>query len=215
MSWSDTPINGQQSVGANKTPINNAFTYIADTTKIDHFWDNVNSNLDGHHQFTQMPKFESGGLPADPTIATDIDGVYYVKDKTSAEAPDLQIAEPFYITNDGTNNQIMQLGFRAMIHFEMLDVSPFTITLKYAHNCSVVRTNTGSFTLSFTTDLPTDNYILFGSALGGSGNTCQVAMRGGTKATQMTQSQVLFGTYRVTSGALVDPLAVTVAVCGG
>ena len=211
MTWSDTPIDGQQSVAANKAPINNAFTYIANTEKIDHFWDNANSNLDGHHQFVQMPKTESGGNPANASIAPDMDGVYFIKDKTATDAPDLQTAEPFYISNDGTNDQILQLGFRAMMHFEL---SGTTITEKYAHNCSVARTGTGLFTLTFDVAMPTDNYILMGTAMRSSGNALSIAIQPGTKASNMTTALVKFGTYS-TSDSARDPVVVTLAVCGG
>ncbi len=216
MTWSDTPVAGQQSVSANKAPINNAFIYIANEMKKDHFWDNANNNLDGRHQFVQMPKFEAGGNPANPAIATDMNGVFYMKDKTAGDAPDLQMTEPFYQANDGTRNQIEQVGFRAMIHFEMLISNPFTITEKYVHNCSVVRTAVGQFTLTFDVQMPTANYILFGTALRtGTDTTLNLAPRSGTKAARITATTLQFTTESVNNGVLRDPLVVMLAVCGG
>jgi len=212
MTWSDTPIDGQQSVAANKTPLNNAFTYIANTMDNDHFWDDSNSNLDGRHQFVQMPKNESGGNPANPSLGTDMDGVIYYKDKTATDAPDLQMAEPHALSYDGSNNQILQLGFRAMIHFEVSGGG--VVTEKYAHNCSVVRDGTGLFTLTFDTALPSDNYIVFGTAQRSSGNALVVATQSGTKAAKMTTTTYKFVTAS-TSDSARDPIVVTLAVCGG
>ena len=159
MTWSDTPIDGQQSVANNKTPINNAFTYTSTSMKVDHYWDNANSNLDGHHQFVQMDKL-GGATPANPTIGTDMNGVYFCKDKTATEAPALQTTEPFYMSYDGTRNQILQMGFRAMVSFTGRATNG-AATLTYIHNvASVTRTAEGTYTVTFTTVLPSDDYIV-------------------------------------------------------
>lgn len=212
MPWLDTPVDGQQSVSANKPRINNNHQYISDEMKKDHFWDNANSNLDGRHQFVQMPKNEAGGNPANPAIATDLDGVYFVKDKTSADAPDGQHAEPHYIMNDGSNNQVLQLGFRALAHFE---VSGGTVTEKYIHNCSISRTSTGNFTLTFDTAVPTANYIVSGSAMRDSGPGLAVVLKEGTKAANMTTTNVLFQTRSTNSGNVRDPIVCTIMIAGG
>ena len=164
MTWADNPINGQNSVSANKAPINNAFQYIADTQEIDHYWDDANANLDGRHRFVQMPKNESGGSPSNPSIGTDIDGVIFVKEKTAAEAPDIQIAEPFYIVNDGTNDQVLQMGFRAICQFQGR-TSNGNCTLNYSHNISsIARTGQGLYTITYNTAMPSNKYAIFGSA---------------------------------------------------
>lgn len=222
MTWSDTPIDGQQSVAANKTPINNAFTYIANEMKADHFWDNANDNLDGHHQFVQMPKLEDAGNPDDPTIATDMDGVYYLKDKTATEAPELQIAEPFYFNNDGTNDQILQLGVRAMVTFR---VSGSAIVQNsgndwdYQHNVSaVVRNSEGLFTITFATALPTNRYIVVATpeatSTSSSGGMRITNIHNGGKLTTSVQVRV----QRVTSSSSVtvaDPSSLSIIVLGG
>lgn len=214
MTWSDSPINGQQDVATNKSPINNAFTYIANSMKVDHFWDNANSNLDGHHQFVQMPKNETGGVPANPAIATDMDGVFFCKDKTATEAPDLQIAEPFYIVNDGTRDQILQLGFRALVHFDS------TGTIKYSHNVSSVnRTAEGRFTINFTTAMPTENYLVIAGGIRNTSDTNRVLAAGVQSSTSlasvMTTTSVKIIFSRNTANELKDPLRAWVAIIGG
>lgn len=217
MTWLDTPIDGQQSVAANKTPINNAFTYIANSMKIDHFWDDTNANLDGHHQWVQMPKNESGGSPANPSIATDMDGVFFVKDKTTTEVPDGDtiVAEPFYIVNDGANDQVLQLGVRAMGHFE---VAGGVLSAKYLHNCTVARTAAGLFTVTFTVALPSDNYMVMAGGIrsasaGGNGN--MKVQANATKSNVMTNALVKLEYTRETATELVDPIAGWFAVIGG
>jgi len=213
MTWSDTPIDGQQNVAANKAPINSAFTYIANTEKVDHFWDNANSNLDGHHQFVQMPKNESGGIPANPTIATDIDGVFYAKEKTATEAPDIQITEPHYVVNDGANDQVLQLGFRAMVSFSSSG------GMLYNHNVSSVTKNgTGLFTINFTTPLPSDKYIVFGSAMRSTASDAPLVMaiQNSTTITNKIKTTSIAVTFISTSsGAVRDPSRAMIAVCGG
>jgi hypothetical protein len=171
MTWSDTPINGSQSVAANKSPINNAFTYIADSMKNDHFWDNANSNLDGHHQYVQMPKNESGGVPADPSFATDMDGIVFAKEKTATEAPDKQLVESFYRQKDGAGFHLQQMGFRAMLS---VTISGGSIVQNsgndwdYQHNISAVSLASTTLTVTFATTLPTDNYIVIVNGLNSS-----------------------------------------------
>ena len=221
MTWSDTPIDGQQSVAANKTPINNAFTYIANSMKVDHFWDNANANLDGHHQFVQMPKSESGGTPANPTIATDIDGVYYVKEKTATESPTSQFPEPFYVMNDGAQDQILQLGFRCMVQFDGR-TSNGNATINYSHNATTVeRTSKGLYKITFSTPLPTDNYIVSGSAVLNSASGARRAHitvdRNSTLSTVLDENFVIVAVDNASGSdsPLVDPLVGMVAICGG
>jgi len=211
MSWSDTPVNGQQSVAANKTPINQAFTYISTTEKKDHYWDNANANLDGRHQFVQMPNFSS----STPTIGTDMKGVFYVRAKTVASAPDLQMTEPFFVSSDGTRSQVTQMGCRAMLTFR---VSGGAIVQNggndwdYKHNiATVVRNSAGSFTITFTTQMPTDRYIICG--------TCRVT----TIATETRALSIIPRNKLVTSftfstsgvGGSADPDSVDLIVLGG
>lgn len=213
MTWSSSPVDGQQSVAANKTPINNAFGYLDTNLKVDHFWDNNNANLDGHHQFAQMPKFESGGSPANPSRATDMDGVYFVKDKTASDAPDLQMAEPHYIANDGTNDQVLQLGFRALVHFETNG------TIKYSHNVtSVTRNSTGKYTITFGTDMPTANYLVVGGGIRSSSSdrVMTMSVQSATSFSSVqTQSSVKVLFQGNKSGDKRDPVRGWVAIIGG
>lgn len=228
MTWLDNPIDGQQSVAANKAPLNNAFQYISDKMQLDHFWDTgknaqagdlANANLDGHHAFVQMPKFESGGNPADPTLDTDMDGVLYVKEKSATDAPDLQMQEPFYIANDGTRDQILQCGFRALVYFEGRN-SNGNATIKYAHNISTVaRTAEGKYTFTFTVQMPTENYIVLSGAIRNSSSASSLMTTGVSPSTTVAPVQsvtrVILSFSRNTASDLEDPLTGWIAVVGG
>ncbi len=219
MTWlGNGTVDGDKSVKDNKPRINGSFKYIEDTMKNDHFWSpEGNSNLDGHHQFNQMPKYESGGNPADPAIATDMDLVYYSREKTSTEAPDLQTVEPFAKMNDGTNDQIMQLGCRAMVQFDGRSTNG-SCTIKYSHNVSsVTRTAQGQYTINFSTDLPTENYIVQGSNMRGSTDAILATSVQGaaSKSSSMTKSLVKVSFASTDAGGLRDPLVGMISVIGG
>jgi len=231
MAWKDNPINGQQSVATNKTPINDNFQYIADSMQIDHFWDNANANLDGHHQFVQMPKNESGGSPANPSIATDVDGVMFSKQKTSTEATVVQNVEPYYISNDGTNDQVLQIGYRAIAVWDGNGTSAITqAKVKYTHNIKaqdagtpsnsgIYRTDTGRFIITFNTDLPSENYYITGGAIRNTGsvgdNPMILYVPSDTTVTDVKSKSRCYVNFRNPDGSHHDALHYWLMVVGG
>lgn len=93
MVWNAVAPIGTRSVRANKTIIQDNFTYtevtmgksvVGTNTNVtrDHFW-NVGSNEDGRHRFINMPKFTST-VPfpdnVDPVVGAGMDGVFYLKE---------------------------------------------------------------------------------------------------------------------------------------
>lgn len=216
MTWSDTPIDGQQSVAANKTPINDAFTYIANTMKNDHFWDNANANLDGRHQFVQMPETTntvSGVIR--PNFGVDMDAIYYARQKTAGEAPDKQLIEAYYAQKDGAARHTLQLGFRALASFDV-NQSSFAITEKYIHNCTVTRQGEGQYRLTFSVPLPSDEYIVLGTAMRTSGSALTVGIQSDATITdKIKTNQVDIAFSSTNAGDLRDPLRAMIAVCGG
>lgn len=82
MVWNTVYPDGTQSVGAN-VPIGLQNTsYTKTTLNNDHFWD-VGTDEDGHHRYVQMPQNQVGGTPTNPTLATGMDGVMYLKETNS------------------------------------------------------------------------------------------------------------------------------------
>lgn len=167
MPWNSTAPVGSISVKANRTILQQNTTYIETTmgnsivgtntvTTRDHFW-NVGSDEDGRHRFMQSPAFTVGGLPVDPVIGTGMDSVMYSKLKLAAEAVAQQDVQPFF----RNSSAIMQiLGIRACAVFDAVGV------IAYSHNVSsVVRTGTGLYTVNFTTNLPSQNYLVSCNAM--------------------------------------------------
>lgn len=184
VSWNSIFPNGNVSVKANEVIGQDNTTYIETilgnqvvgtnpnpNTAKDHFWD-ISSEFDGRHRFMQSPAFvDSLGEPAIPEFGSSMAGVHFLKTKTSIEAPDLQKPEPFHKTTDGSNDQILQLGFRALISFNGTIVDQTSV--KYSHNIAawdvnpftsgIVNGGIGQYTIRFSVPLPTINYIVFGS----------------------------------------------------
>jgi len=167
MPWNSTAPVGSISVKANRTILQQNTTYIETTmgtsivgtnavTTRDHFW-NVGSDEDGRHRFMQSPAFTVGGLPVDPVVGTGMDSVMYSKLKLAAEAVAQQDVQPFF----RNSSAIMQiLGIRACAVFDAVGV------IAYSHNVSsVVRTATGLYTVNFTTNLPSANYLVSCNAM--------------------------------------------------
>lgn len=143
MSWNTTSPDGSQSVKANKSIIQDNFTYTESKLTLDHYF-NDDANLDGRHRYANMPKQAS-----EPSIATDCDGIYYLFDNVSTQ--------PFYKNGDS----VMQLlGIRAM------GVINAAGTLAYSYNvASVTLSGTARYTATFTTALPNNNYLVLGGAI--------------------------------------------------
>ncbi len=170
MAWHSTAPVGSQSVKANRTILQDNTTYTEVTmgnsvvgtnavTTRDHFW-NVGANEDGRHRFIQSPGFTVGGLPTDPVIGTGMDSVDYSKLKLVAESAAQQDVQPFFRNTTG----IMQVcAIRAMAVF---NVVAGVVTIVYSHNvASVTRTATGRFTVTYTTALPSNAYLVSGMAI--------------------------------------------------
>ncbi len=73
MPWNTTYPDGSKSVKQNETPGQQNTTYTKTTMNNDHYWD-FGSNEDGRHKYTNMPVQAS-----DPSIATGMDGIHYLK----------------------------------------------------------------------------------------------------------------------------------------
>ncbi len=94
MTWSTTAPDGSKSVKANKSIIQDNFTYIQQTmgnqvvgtnpspqTALDHFW-NIGANEDGHHRFIQTVGFvdSTPQVSAIPVRSAGMDCVLYAKE---------------------------------------------------------------------------------------------------------------------------------------
>lgn len=78
MPWNSVWPDGSKSVKNNQPTGQQNTTYLEDTLVQDHFF-NEGATLDGHHRFMQLVAYTSGGSPANPTIATGMDGVLYTR----------------------------------------------------------------------------------------------------------------------------------------
>jgi len=225
MTWNSLWPDGTLSVKANETPGAQNTAYIETKQKLDHYW-NEDSNNDGHHKKVEMPNISeiasdpfSLDANGDPTVlSAGMDCMIYTRSKTATEAPTTQQDEPFaYVIEDPSGtpvNHYMQLGFRAMIHFTVGASPGFTITTLYSHNCSVTREAEGQYKLTFTVNLPSANYIPFGTAQRLSGNYLFIAPREGANTVAFNKSFFKFSTIS-SSNSQRDPNTVTLAICGG
>lgn len=193
------------------------FTYTETTLQNDHYFDE-DTDHDGHHKAVVFTDIADTGIALtgnDPTnLPMSTEGMFYVRPKTSAEAPDGQFSEPFYMMNDGARNQFMQLGFRAMATVDVGASPGFTITEKYIHNCSVTRDSVGLYTVTFTTQMPTDNYIVMGTAIGKSTTAYLLTVKPDpvlANVLDATQVKIRTGTPTAT----LDPIRFMVAIIGG
>lgn len=75
MTWTNTPIDGQQNIPRNKIPSNQDFRYINNKKNLDHYWHEGSDHLfNGRHRQVSMPNQTS-----DPAIGVDMDSVFYSK----------------------------------------------------------------------------------------------------------------------------------------
>lgn len=216
MPWNSSWPIGSQSVATNRPTGAQNTTYIEDTMNVDHFW-NIGSNEDGHHQFVQSPKFEAGGVPADPTLATGMDGVLYYKKKTSAESPDYQAVLPFFKDGDGTPNVMEMLGIRACAVWTWTGAA---ITENYTHNASVTRTSQGLYKLTFDTALPSVNYLVFADGIKNKastveGLTIRVVDATAVSTVKKTTEVTVVIKSALDQNTVLDPLQAWVVCFGG
>jgi hypothetical protein len=241
MPWNSSYPIGNQSVRQNKTPGQENTTYIEETlgnqaigtnpnpqTAKDHFW-----NLDeysGHHRFVQLASFvDNAASPTNPFLATPMNGCIYCKDKSSTEAPDAQLPEPFYLSKPSSTTHILQLGFRVLCSFRgVTSGQPVQSDYKYTHNVKprnatasltgIQRTDVGKYTIRFETALPTNNYIFTGSAIrNNSGNVSPlfVSIENSTNRSTVMATTFVKVLIKDENNAPKDPLFAMIQIVGG
>ena len=171
MVWQSTAPDGNRSVKANETIIQDNTTYTENTlgnstnTDKDHYW-NIGTNEDGHHRAAQFKNYEDSftGAPTDPALATDMVLALYSKGATG------------YMRNSG---QIMQLlGIRAMAVFNNV-AGNVAQTLVFSYNVTTVtRQATGRFEVSYNDALPSENYLVLGGGMAVSDNSVFTPLSG-------------------------------------
>ncbi len=169
-SWNVISPDGTKSVKKNEDVIQNNTTYLKANLNLDHHWD-TGSTTDGfHRQISTVDR-------ADPTaLLGATDGMYYSREKTTTEAPetDSQFSEPFfYHTPDaGVTNYYSQMGIRAMINVTILKTNGSIVQndsndWNYMHNIDTitkVASHSGTYSIVFIDPLPSNKYIVVGSA---------------------------------------------------
>lgn len=219
MVWTSVAPDGSKSVKANEATMLANTSYIETEMDKDHFWD-TGVDEDGRHRFAQMPKYEDGEVstPTSPTIAAGMDLAYFSRLKTAIESVDQQDVQP-YVRNA---NAIMQLlGIRACGVF---NVGGAGLTTVYSHNCTIVRTDSGRFTVTFTDALPSANYVFLGGGVANSADTndtvtCDVEANP-VLASVKTTTFVKFRTIRINGSSsqtrvTKDPLQGYFVIFGG
>jgi len=204
MPWNNPVINGSNSVSSNKTPLNQNSAYIETTQQVDHFWDNGNSNYDGHHDV-----IESISQSGTPTLSTDMTSAMWSKDIAQpARATDL--TEPYYRGKFGGSTFISQFGLvRAMVNFDGRGTNG-AATVNYSYNVSgVSRTGTGVYVVTFTTALPSASYV-----------PCLFSFKSGNKLSPYTETAFATGTFTIknadfNTGSETDPTVCTLVIFGG
>ena len=166
MSWNSTSPDGTKSVKDNNPIIQANTTYTETEMNKDHFW-NIGADEDGRHKFAQMPKYTDGAVatPTSPTLGAGMDLAYFSRLKTAIEATAQQDVQP-YARNASAIMQL--LGIRACGVFNSAGA------LSYSHNCTLARTGEGRFTATFTSALPSVNYVVLGGAIANSATTNDV-----------------------------------------
>ena len=214
MVWHTVAPDGTKSVKTNRAILQDNTTYTETSLNVDHYW-NIGADEDGRHQFAQMPKNETAGVPSDPTIGTGMDLIYYAKLKTAVEAVTQQDVNP-YIRNSSAVMQL--LGIRACAVFDV-NAGTHAVTVIYSHNiASVVRTGTGKYTANFLVNLPSYDYLLLGSGIRGNASTDRTMLlatqSGATVNAVKKVNQVLLRTSD-SEGSSTDPLQAWFVCFGG
>lgn len=200
------------------------WSYIQTEMRDDHSWDE-DADRDGHHKKMELPNLTdaigAGNVDAngDPTaLSTSMTGYHYVRPKTAAEAPGGQFTEPFYMMNDGSRNQFLQLGVRAMVNFTGSGANGAQ-TVNYSHNVSgVSRTSAGIYVVTFAVQMPTANYVPLIGAI--RDNAAGAPMLAGVLpetsfGTNMTTTTLTLRFSRGSSSTNEDPIRGWVTVLGG
>lgn len=220
MSWHSVWPDGAVSVKSNETKGTDNTSYVEVKQKLDHYW-NENASNDGHHRYVEMPDTTASGRAIDANkdpsaLSAGQTCLLYTRKKTPVESPGAQYDEPYAYTVGNSVNQYMQLGFRALGHFT---IAAGVLTQTYAHNCVITRTSEGLFTVTFTKDLPSDNYSVTCDAIRNNASAKQhgnFSIQAATvKGTVMTDKFCKLVFTRNTANDLEDPVAGWVAIMGG
>lgn len=201
MVWHSTAPDGGVSVATNRPTLQDNTTYTETTLNVDHFW-NIGTNEDGRHQFVQSPSYGS-----DPTLGTGMDQVFYANTVGADVQPVVQ-------------NDTYVMPLAAIRASGVFSVSGGTVTEVLYHNISgISRTATGNFTASFDTNLPSNEYFVFGGAIyNGAGNKIlNFNIQGTTNASLnnvKTTSQIMFRTTDETN-TRADPIQCWFVCFGG
>lgn len=167
MVWNANWPVGTDSVAANRSTGQANTTYVKTTMNVDHFWDE-STNQDGHHRYVQTEATNNAdpSLATNPTLATEMDLVYYSRFKTATESVAQQDCQPFCLNN----TDVMQLlGMRACVVWDISAGAAQTVA--YGHNItSVTKVSTGLFTVSFANNLPSTDYLVLGGGLYSAGS---------------------------------------------
>jgi hypothetical protein len=212
---------GQQNTTYTEVTMGNSIVGTNTVTTRDHFW-NVGANQDGRHRFIQSPGFTVGALPTDPVIGTGMDGVSFFKLLTAIQSTAQQDVQPFY----RNTTQVMQLlGIRAMGVFTGSSSTPSQSDVLYSHNLKsqsgtkgIVRTDTGKFTITFSTAMPSENYLVLGLCIRNSSTVTDDMYMYIPAATAVTNSKSTTRVkiaYKTPDGSHHDPLQAWFVCFGG
>lgn len=170
MTWDvNTPL-GTISVAANKSKFQNNFTYIETQEQKDHFFDNANTNYDGHHQKIEMPSNSSvPALSTDmSTGVTTINRTYTVDNIATTNS----IAAYEGKFKDITTGVSHPFQFLPVLAWATFSQSGTTVGTTNSFNItSIVRNSVGNYTVTFTDALPSDRYMVTGSAIANAGSS--------------------------------------------
>jgi len=171
MAWSEVYPDGTKSVKANRPIGANNTTFIKTAMDMDHYW-NDPTDLSGRHRFVKSPKHETAGIATDPTspLGTDIDGVLYLKEKLAAESIANQAVVPFFKDAAATPAILELLGIRAMAVFKGDGTALYTHNIDPTAGVGIDRTVIGRYTITFKTELPSNNYAVLGGCIINSAN---------------------------------------------
>lgn len=203
MTWNNPVIDGTRSVAFNKTPLNQNSGYIETNMQIDHFWDNANSNLDGHHDVVEMPARGSS-----PTLSADMDGIFYTEDITKQDTTTEKL--PFFLNSDGHTSL---LGNRVVCNFSVAVGVP---TIEYGFNvASVAKSGTGRFTVNYSTALPSRNYGISIQAYLTNNFLIGIIDPTTSYATNVNTGSINILFYDSRNGTGADPERATLVITGG
>jgi hypothetical protein len=222
MAWQTDAPDGTKSVKSNNTILQDNTNYTKTTQNVDHYWD-TSTNQDGHHNVVEMDQQGTSASPTEASLSTGMDGVIYCKSKSSSEAPDNQDVQLFFKNNKDVDTpgvtQIMQLlGIRAMGVFDST-TSNGAVTLQYSQNCTVNRDALGVYTVTFGTNVASDNYLVLGNCIRNNATAKNVGlftMSGSTSLALKTVSSFEFRTFSFSgSPSAIDPTQTWFVVFGG